>query len=151
MTEMIEVRVAELTRPALDWAVAIAEGLSINLITVTEQIELIDREQFTEYEVERLKLLFKLKMKSVNDRGFSLGNSPAFSLDWGHCGPLIKKYVVNITHGTKVQAVSHLHGAATPTMEDESELVAICRAVLAAIHGEFVKVPEILIGCSVDN
>ncbi|MHC5194778.1 phage protein NinX family protein [Pseudomonas frederiksbergensis] len=150
MTELIEVRVAELRRPALDWAVAIIEGLNIKLITVAEQVENIDRNQFTDYEVERLKQVFKLKMKSVNDAGFSLGNSPAYSLDWGHCGPLIKKYVVDIIHGTKVQAVSHLHGVATPPMEDDLELVATCRAVIAAERGEFVKVPKILIGCSID-
>lgn len=118
MTSMIEVKVAELSGPALDWAVAQAEGHPVSILGG----ELLD---------------------SYPEDCPCYGNGlyeP--SADWGQGGPLIDKHRMSFEDGvTDFYAVCAGGEGYGP-----AHLVAACRAIVSAALGDTVQVPSELIG-----
>jgi hypothetical protein len=116
----VEVRTADLIGPALDWAVAQAEGF---------QVEIRQR-QDAAYPCP-------LIVEGQATRGI-----PRYCSDWGHTGPLVEKYNVSLIYAfEEYQALIGM----TESEQHEKPLVAICRAIVSAKLGDAVQVPEELL------
>ncbi|MGY1448756.1 phage protein NinX family protein [Pseudomonas chlororaphis] len=117
---MIEVKTADLVGPALDWAVAKAEGIR-------------------QHTPEGLKHVYWYS----GDRCIGTHWQPSTS--WSQGGPLIEAYKLDLGAPMENQANGpwnantewgHPKGMAGPT-----PLVAACRAIVAAKLGDVVSVP----------
>lgn len=146
MSQMIEVKTAELIGPALDWAVAKASEIPMfsmgvdgnwpgnNAVTVATSVNpavIVDL-------MGRMFLEANLR---------SVPWSP--STDWAQGGPLIEKFDVDLfsplgTGGPWGAAIQMT--AEDPMYEGHSPLVAACRAIVAAKIGDVVSVPAELVG-----
>lgn len=127
MTKFVEVKTAELTGPALDWAVADAEGLVDNFEVLFRQI---------------------IPGDAWVVRG---GQKYHPSTDWAQGGPLIDKYRPDLQTARGSELVAYLNNDVTdpnPLIDGRGEtyLVALCRAVVAAKLGDVVRVPGELMG-----
>lgn len=129
--KMIEVKTAELVGPALDWAVAEAEG-----ITRREPMHIRESEP---------------RCWSCD---YSYGYSP--STDWSQCGPLIEKYHIQTSYngnGFPRSPTSEYwcayacddSGAFRSSGGGPTPLIAICLAIVRANLGDVVQVPEELV------
>ena len=131
---MIEVKTAELIGPALDWAVAMAEGA---------KPERPQDGQVSFGGVHKLCGVRKHRLRGEYDY------SP--STDWSQGGPLIERFGCDlscIAPGNRWEANCwdcdlptpglHLHEAETP-------LVAAMRAIVASKLGDAVRVPAELV------
>lgn len=126
MTDLIEVKTADLTGHALDWAVAQAEGLEVSLVgpqyNVPWRVFWKKRGQALEWDV--------------------LYNPHE---DWALGGPLIEKYRVGFGLNSDclfaVTGLDDLPGDA----DGSTHLVAACRAIVAAKLGDTVQVPKELV------
>lgn len=120
--EMVEVKTAELSGAALDWAVA-ATG------AVTE---------------DENGLRFRANGRPTVGGDFVIPYEP--SVTWSQCGPLIDAHAVMLcyptTDGDPWEAScigdAEWHFGSTPQ-------IAICRAIVAAKLGETVSVPKELL------
>lgn len=119
--EMIEVKTAELTGPALDWAVAQVESKSFS-------------------HIDDNGILY------VAGQGGCDVWSP--STDWSQGGPLIAKRKVSIAYhnGPDCTPMACLSGTHPAFECGETVLIAACRAIVAAKLGGAVQVPAALIG-----
>lgn len=124
--DMIEVKTAELVGPALDWAVAKAEGHE-PLVVPTGRAE---------YSVGVILAM------DDGPKGFAC----RYSTDWSLGGPLIDKHKVSIAYHngpdcTPMACLSDTH----PAFEcGRTTLIAACRAIVAAKLGDTVRVPRSL-------
>lgn len=121
MSEMIEVKTAELIGPALDWAVAKADGVSIRLLSKDNPQE--------KWQVQK-----QWRM-----------DGPYWpSQDWSQCGPLIAKHRVSIIYSDEVCNPCAWTDS-TADWHAETPIIAACRAIVAAKLGDTVQVPKELI------
>lgn len=122
MSQFVEVKTAELTGPALDWAVAKAVGGKVD------------------WEGESKLLWFE----SSNHEWVVW--SP--STDWAQGGPLIDKHHVGFSLFTDWVATVETpdSGVIIATESGPTHLIAACRAIVAAKLGDAVQVPAELVG-----
>ena len=119
---MIEVKTAELSGAALDWAVAEVEGLDASVASCTPP--------------------------DCETRYYAYVKSPYKpSRDWWQGGSLIEKYQVSITYHNAPDKTSLATLASThPAFEcGETVLIAACRAIVAAKLGDTVQIPAELL------
>lgn len=111
------VKTSELIGPALDWAVATAEGLE-------------------QYEGRAGALCWY----DLNGDYFGPCDMWSPSTDWSQGGPLIEKYRVElVTRALDWQAMVDGFGY---WLTGETALIAACRAIVAAKLGDQVDVPD---------
>ena len=132
---MIEVKTAELIGPALDWAVAMAEGAKP------------ERPQDGQVSFGGVHMLCGVRKHRL--RG-EYDYSP--STDWSQGGELIEKYAVKIEHfpsetiASKANArIAMRSSGYLQAQSGPTPLVALCRAIVAAKLGDAVSVPEELV------
>lgn len=114
---MVKVKTAELTGAALDWAVA--KAVDWRLISDVPH----------NYE-----------------GGDSTDTyAPAFSTDWRHGGPLIDEHDVWLSDDEGACVASCEPHIGRYVVEGGTNLIAICRAVVATKLGEEVEVPQELL------
>ncbi|WP_025804649.1 phage protein NinX family protein [Pseudomonas chlororaphis] len=125
MNDMIEVKTAGLIGPALDWAVAKAEGMR-------------------QHTPDGLKHVYWYS----GDRCIGTHWQPSTS--WSQCGPLIEKYAAMV-RGFPNQMYDD-KAIARVRIDDElswrsgdTPLIALCRAIAEAKLGETIQVPTELI------
>lgn len=117
MNQMIAVKTAELIGPALDWAVAQAEGQDMALLTPVDG---------------------RVQICGMWSRNCTF----APSTDWSQGGPLIGRHRMSFEDGvTDFYAVCAGGEGYGPT-----HLVAACRAIVSAALGDTAQVPSELIG-----
>ncbi|WP_083532817.1 phage protein NinX family protein [Pseudomonas sp. NFACC09-4] len=136
MSDMIEMKTAELEGVALDWAVAIAlhgkvfvypdGGLCPPVGTVS-----MNEDDGTLW---------------TNIGEYHHGDQWRPSADWNQCGPLIEKTKIGFGP-VRGGWVAHPHRPNAPTewLTAEDPLVAICRAIVADKIGMAVSIPAELI------
>ncbi|AZD07504.1 hypothetical protein C4K26_2101 [Pseudomonas chlororaphis] len=120
MSDMIEVKTADLIGPALDWAVAKAEGMR-------------------QHTPEGLKHVYWYS----GDRCIGTHWQPSTS--WGQGGPLIEKHRICVTPEYEGQWHADLfRDDEEPLMsvEGATPLIAVCLAVVATEFGLVVSVPK---------
>ena len=126
MTDLIEVKTADLAGEALHWAVAIAENLEPFV-------------QPPEYGNPHRVFLPKK---------YYIGERYTPSTDWSQGGPLIEKYNVQLSFnghrsGGFCAYVCNDNGVEyRPSGGGRTHLVAACRAVVASKFPNVVKVPK---------
>lgn len=130
--KMTQVKTAELTGRALDWAVAEAQGWV----------------RYPDDGIERGAI-----WHTDPDRAPYGGLQPVAtyrpSTDWVYCGLLIEKYRVSLEDVgigwiARQRCVTGAQGSMEP-QDDASPLVAACRAVVVSVLGEVVRVPAELL------
>ncbi|PMY71011.1 MULTISPECIES: phage protein NinX family protein [Pseudomonas] len=117
MNDMIEVKTADLIGPALDWAVAKAEGMR-------------------QHTPDGLKHAYWYS----GDRCIGTHWQPSTS--WGQGGPLIEKYMPEFEVNHFNSMVWAFVQGSDLKSRGESHLIAACRAIVAAKLGNTVSVPE---------
>lgn len=135
---MVEVKTAELIGPALDWAVAKANGFAVQVRPYAEFCNASTGHK-VKARYHRVWYEFDGDLEEY---------SP--SADWSQGGPLIEKYAVKIEHfpsetiASKANARIAMHSTAY-WQSGPAPLVALCRAIVAAKLGDAVSVPEELV------
>lgn len=135
MTDMIEVKTAELAGPALDWAVAEAEGIQRFVMGNdwpgnSAVDDAADR--------DRVVICNLIGRLVVARGGWSDEWKPSAS--WAQGGPLIDKHRMSFWGGENyVYAV-----CAGGEGYGLTHLIAACRAIVAAKLGDTVRVPATL-------
>lgn len=135
---MIEVKTAELIGPALDWAVAKANGFAVQ---VRPYAEFCNASTGHKVKARYHRAWYEFD-------GYLEEYSP--SADWSQGGPLIEKYAVKIEHfpsetiASKANAIIAMHCTAY-WQSGPTPLVALCRAIVAAKLGDAVSVPAELV------
>ncbi|MBK3510771.1 phage protein NinX family protein [Pseudomonas sp. MF6747] len=148
MNAKTEVRVADLTGQALDWAVAKAIGRPVFVHTVAEQMAELQPGDFTDYEKQRLWQIKKPRLRIAESPSYS-NPCPAYSSDWSQGGSLIDKHRISFgtigtgpedEHGNEpiVALTSALHYKAC---EGTTHLIAACRAIVATAFGDTISIP----------
>lgn len=130
LSGFVRIHLEELDGPALDWAVAQAAGIKV-------QIECPQYQNLT-------------RAYRVTSRGLSLFQP---STDWAHAGPLLREYQVALNpeahygaEGTEnserwIANIYYSGGEQYTTEPARNELVALCRAVVVTKFGDWVSVP----------
>ena len=130
MSEFVEVKTAELVGPALDWAMAKAEGMTAHVA--------IDGN------------IYASAACWIRNRRFCApGASEIFkpSIDWAQGGPLRDKYKVDVTEGDHAVSASILtESCECMDASGPTALIAMCRAIVAAKLGDVAQVPAELVG-----
>lgn len=158
--EMREVKTADLIGPALDWAVAKAIGLPVFVKTVADQMAELGPDDFTDYEREQLWNIKKPLLRITEIAPHS-NACPSYSTDWSQGGPLIGECLTGLARmggewcafaleGKAAQIFAIVEGyfdvdAADADGAGDTELIATCRAVVAAKLGDVVQVPAELL------
>lgn len=131
MSQMIEVKTAELIGSALDWAVAKA--------TSTDQLDFVPWG-----DGEAVNCFCWLP------DGGRRTNRCSPSTDWAQGGPLIEKFNIGLLQPSASMCgewhASTLHPDFTDYTHKTSPLIAACRAIVAANLGDVVSVPAELVG-----
>lgn len=136
MNNLIEVKNAELVGPALNWAVAKAEGLDFEPCFYRHGKKWLIHVVRDGYNPERKVYEF----------------SP--STDWSQGGPLVDKYSIELwptRHGGNRAElwIDKVDGGADRGVAvGETCLIAICRAIIMAKLGPVVEVPAQLLEVS---
>lgn len=146
---MVEVNIADLVRPALDWAVATIEGLPIRLdpmgfgATENGGYWVWDGETYG----EKRKIGREQSKTNRNECGYY---SPSTS--WEQLGPLILKYPIVLGNHESGDEDGSFWGSAhcfrtgTNFKTHEGIMVATCRAIVAfKLGGGVMLVPSSLI------
>ncbi len=137
MSDMIEVKTAELIGVALDYAVFRAVGVFPHGILLETPWPKVRQQEGYVYVIDRLYLGDTLYSPSTN---------------WSQGGPLIEKYCMEVvTMAGQFHAVTN-RGHSTVHYVDVYEedfegcgtthLVAVCRAIVASKLGDTVQVPR---------
>ncbi|MGI9563831.1 phage protein NinX family protein [Pseudomonas fulva] len=129
MTDLIEVRAANLVGAALDWAVAEVEGIETSWRYGRELVQVHDRGGIK--LVESIRSIY----------------SP--SIDWSQGGPLIDKHQAS-AHYQAHLADAQFRYSAGPAGSGfwcygPTALVAFCRSLVKAKLGDTVQVPKELL------
>jgi hypothetical protein len=126
----VRIHLEELDGPALDWAVAQAAGVNVEIVP-------------SQYQTA-------VRAYRINSRGFCLFCP---SNDWAHAGPLLREFQVALTpeahygdEGTETSErwIANIYyggGDQYTTEPARNELVALCRAVVVTKFGDWVSVP----------
>ncbi|MCX7132320.1 phage protein NinX family protein [Aeromonas sp.] len=141
MSNMVEVKTAELIGPALDWAVAKSIGLTIFAMGDNWPGNYAATITAAERPIVILCLIGRLWREH---QGVTVPWTP--STDWAQGGPLIDKYRIWLS-GPIFNRKDY--SAAVDTGTDESRgttaLIALCRALVTAKLGDVVQVPADLV------
>ncbi|MGY3911040.1 phage protein NinX family protein [Aeromonas piscicola] len=137
MSNMVEVKTAELVGPALDWAVANVEAMPVKHDPMG-----FGRTENGGFWVWGDSISGPmLKIGSAS----KLGYSP--STNWELGGPLRDKYDVGIEPGVPDGLpYAYVPGREIDGSRGETALIALCRAIVAAKLGDVVQVPAELAG-----
>lgn len=130
MSQMIEVKTADLIGPALEWCVALAEGHQPLLMPISH----VD---------------YAIGVATVDDNEKVTGFACRYSTDWSQGGPLIEQYAVQLEPwaGYWVAKTDCRLGPDHYAKRDgKTPLIAACRAIVAAKLGDAVSVPAELVG-----
>ncbi|MEE1866890.1 phage protein NinX family protein [Pseudomonas auratipiscis] len=122
MTDLTEVKTADLASEALNWSVAMAMGLNPSVVSA-------------QYGVPTRVFILQEGM-------FPVRYKP--SADWLMGGPLIDRLQAEILRSGPV-VYAKLHGLTDAAGAGESTLIAACRAIVTARLGETVQVPKELL------
>ncbi len=139
---MIEVKTAELSGAALDWAVLIAEGWESDR---PQDGQLRRKISTGQYDV----CIVGPRLMGYDQHLGRYWRSP--STDWSQGGPLIHKYGCDLNCIASANCwESNCWDDDLPTpdlhlMEAETPLIAACRAIVAAKLGDTVQVPAELV------
>lgn len=126
----VRIHLEELDGPALDWAVAQAAGINVQIVSP---------------QYQNLARAYR-----ATSRGF-VPFRP--STDWTHAGPLLREYQVALTpeshygdEGTETSErwtanIYYSGGDQYTTEPARNELIALCRAVVVTKFGDWVSVP----------
>lgn len=139
MSEFVEVKTAELTGPALDWAVAVVEGESVVIHSPNQR---------------RFDVRGGIHCSSD---GCTIGPRSSFgdtedwspSTDWAQGGPMLEKYSWALPYRTIARHHLGKFEACTESGKScngDTPLIAACRAIVAAKLGGVVQVPAELVG-----
>lgn len=138
---MIEVKTSELVGPALDWAVfcAVYKGMQPE-IHVIESVT-VDRKPF----IKPLEFPRAVSLSYSGAYGIECRWSP--SGDWEHGGPLIDKYLIDLTVEHPSMICAALCDENGRYIDDKvsfgsTHLIAACRAIVAARLGDTVQIPD---------
>jgi hypothetical protein len=123
MTDMIAVAIVDLKAgPALDWAVAKAQGIELHIGTSTTN--------------------------PLWNEDYSFGYSP--STDWAQGGPLLEQFRVRVRHETVGESEAWLASSSLELrgfcVSGETILEAACKFLAANKFGDAVSVPRALWG-----
>lgn len=129
----IEVKTAELIGPALDWAVAKANGFAVQVRPYAEFCNASTGHK-VKARYHRVWYEFDGDLEEY---------SP--SADWSQGGPLIDKHNVEILRAGDC-VMAKLYGLTNAAGDGKTPLIAACRAIVAAKLGDAVSVPEDLVG-----
>lgn len=129
---MIEVKTAELIGPALDWAVAKANGFAVQVRPYAEFCNASTGHK-VKARYHRVWYEFDGDLEEY---------SP--SADWSQGGPLIDKHNVEILRAGDC-VMAKLYGLTNAAGDGKTPLIAACRAIVAAKLGDAVSVPEELV------
>lgn len=126
MTDLIEVKTADLVGEALGWAVGKAEGLNL---------ELVQPQYGNPWRV------------FARYQGQAIEHTKRYNPweNWALGGPLIDRLQVEILRSGPV-VHAKLYGLTNAAGAGDSALIAACRAIVAAKLGDTVQVPKELIG-----
>jgi hypothetical protein len=138
VSQLVEVKTAELVGPALDWAVAMAEFWEA------------DRPQ--DGQIRKGDVYMLVGPFRLIGLGVDKFYSP--STNWAQGGPLIDKHSIDFnTQGVDVDGSQLIEATAQDfecmecwSAEGETRLIAACRAIVSAKFGDAVKVPAELVG-----
>lgn len=135
---MIEVKTADLSGSALDWAVAKANGFAVQ---VRPYAEFCNASTGHKVKVRYHRVWYEFD-------GDLEEYSP--SADWSQCGLLIDKYRPDVQTNSDGQIAAYLNNSlADPDPlvvgRGDTYLIAICRAIVAARLGDTVQVPAELV------
>jgi Protein of unknown function (DUF2591) len=129
----VKVKTSELTGAALDWAVAKAVGLLTG-------------------ESGGVYTMFTLPDEQGH-RPVWIDSEEIYSpsTDWSQLGPLMEKYLSELTNDDGCWVVTCFTGFADNIhygfgRDFDSKLVAVCRAIVDAVSGDEVEVPRELLG-----
>lgn len=129
VSEFIEVKTAELTGAALDWAVAMAEFWEA------------DRPQ--DGQIRRGDVYMLVGPFRLIGLGADKFYSP--STNWVQGGPLIDECDVWLSDDERVCVASCPPHAGRFVVDGGTNLIAACRAIVTSKLGEVVQVPEKLV------
>lgn len=139
MRQMIEVKTADLIGPALDWAVAKANGFAVQVRPYAEFCNASTGHK-VKARYHRVWYEFDGDLEEY---------SP--SADWSQGGPLVDKYKPDLQTTAQGEFAAYLNNdTACPDplifQSGPTYLVALCRVVVAAKLGDVVGVPAELVG-----
>jgi len=134
----IEVRAADLSGAALDWAVANANGFAVQVRPYAEFCNASTGHK-VKVRYHRVWYEFDSDLEEY---------SP--SADWAQCGFLIDKYRPDVQTNRDGQIAAYLNNSLSDTEplaigRGDAYLVAVCRAIVAARLGDTVQVPAELV------
>lgn len=119
---MIEVKTAELSGAALDWAVAMTGAVT----------------------VEQNGLGLDERGRPTVGCGMQIPYEP--SKNWAQCGPLIDRYIGNLYRDwTASETPTASFNGTTHAAAGDTFLIAACRAICIAYHGHTVQIPAELL------
>lgn len=137
---LVEVKTAELTGPALDWAVAKAIGYQ--MIEVPP-----DLHGNNAGEVLAPTGLIESGYRWPNvGRVHAAAFCKNWSVDWAQGGPLIDKHDVWLSDDEGACVASCPPHAGRFVVEGGTNLIAACRAIVVKELGDVVQVPAELVG-----
>ncbi|MFJ4256546.1 phage protein NinX family protein [Pseudomonas monteilii] len=129
MTDLIEVKTADLVGEALGWAVGTTEGMTLELAAPSGYI-----------------IFYRVVYRRGGDTSWVLQRYNPWE-DWGQVGRLVLKHEVSLRSPQHVEdawvAWVPLGGRGYAQAGNDP-LIAICRAIVAADLGDTVKVPKLL-------
>jgi hypothetical protein len=133
MNDMVEVKVSELIGPALDWSVAVADGVQPTLWDVCCGNGVSNGNPNEPPEC---------CCNPIVEVAIGFGKWKP-STDWSQGGPLIDKHQIAVRPVDGEWWCAHLEESATlPRSYGRGALVAICLAIVAANLGDTVSVPK---------
>jgi hypothetical protein len=126
------VKTSDLIGPALDWAVATADGEDVIVHGVGQ------------YRYDKRGGIHCCKYGCTFGPRSITHDVPGYSPseDWSQGGPLIEKYDVELWRHSGGHVVATIHGGKQLYSNGETRLIAACRAIVAAKLGDQVDVPD---------
>jgi hypothetical protein len=124
VTQFVDLWIEELSGPALDWAVAKAEGLDVT---------------FGQWGTFHYGAIIPQPVSCMPDQ--TVPYKP--STDWQKCGLLIEKHISGLcapVDGYRELWMASYKNSVTPFYGGTAQ-IAVCRCIVAAIIGEVVQVP----------
>ena len=115
----MKTKISTLTGSALDWSVARAAGVNVEVVDYGNTIG----------------------VRTTDSKNY--GNQYQPSSDWSHCGPLIAEHRIYVEPRGDISRASTNHPKNGVNYEyGPTPQIAICRAVVASVLGDEVELPE---------